>query len=252
MEELLARAADWMATANKTIAFTGAGVSTESGIPDFRSAGGLWSRYNPAEYGTLGAFLSNPAKVWEMLAEMAEVFDTSPNSGHVALAELEADGALAGIITQNVDGLHQAAGSRHVVEFHGSGRTYSCLTCGASYPRATVRALPVPPKCPQEVSGKRCDAILKPDVVFFDEMIPPKAIAEAEQLVQGADLILVAGTSCEVFPAAEIPQQVRRQGGRIVEINLEPAAQLRPDLSLIGGFSAVTSNLRELWLARRS
>ena len=138
------------------------------------------------------------------------------------------------------------------MEFHGSGRTFSCLTCGASYPRATVRVLPVPPKCTQVVGGKACEAILKPDVVFFDEMIPPTAIAAAEQLVQGAELILVAGTSCEVFPAAEIPQQVRRQGGRIVEINLEPADQLRPDLSLIGSFSAVTSKLRELWLARRS
>jgi NAD-dependent deacetylase len=234
-----------MAAARKAIVLTGAGVSTESGIPDFRGAGGLWSRYDPAEYATLGAFLRNPAKVWNMLADLDEVLNARPNAGHVALAELERRGVVKGIITQNIDGLHQAAGSRTVVEYHGSGRTLTCLGCGRRFTREEARAMdtapgsrmPLPATCPEGREGpggpgRRC--VLKPDVVFFDELIPGAAVAAGELLVRDADLILVIGTSCEVFPAAEIPAAVRRQGGRVVEINLEPAAALRPDLLLQG------------------
>ncbi len=251
LEDALKQAAAWMATSRKTIAFTGAGVSTESGIPDFRSAGGLWARYDPAEYATLGAFRADPEKVWRMLAEMEEVFAAEPNAGHLAMAELEAEGGLAGIVTQNVDGLHQAGGSRAVVEFHGSGRSYSCLSCGASFLRAEVRAMGVPPHCPGR-ENQTCGAILKPDVVFFDEAIPPRAISETGRLVHGAELVLVVGTSCEVYPANEIPQQVRARGGRVVEINLEPALGLAPDVSLIGRFSEVMPSLVEQWRGMRA
>jgi len=253
MDSDLNQAAAWLATSNKSIALTGAGVSTESGIPDFRSPDGLWSRYSPAEYATLGAFRRDPEKVWRMLAELEEVLMAEPNAGHVALAELEAEGALAGIITQNVDGLHQAAGSRTVVEFHGNGRTFSCLSCGASYTRSRVLAMgEMPPHCSNEVHGVPCGAILKPDVIFFDEQIPPKALAASSQLVRGAELILVIGTSCEVFPASEIPLQVRREGGRIVEINLEPADGLAPDISLPGWFTEVVPRLQERWRGLRA
>ena len=256
MDDLVRQAANWMTTAAKAIVFTGAGVSTESGIPDFRSETGLWSRYNPAEYATLPAFQDNPRKVWGMLAELEDLLDAKPNPGHEALARLEEEGALAGIITQNIDGLHQAAGSRTVVEFHGSSRTFTCLPCGRQFSREAVRAMarepggmmPLPGDCgraPGAGGGKPC--VLKPDVVFFDEMIPPEAHLNASRLVEGADLILVAGTSCEVYPAADIPQQVRRQGGRVIEINLEPAPALAADLVLQGPFAKMAASLRRSW-----
>ena len=245
-------AAQWLAEAGKTVVLTGAGVSTESGIPDFRSAGGLWARYDPQEYATLTAFMRQPAKVWAMLTELEEVLAVQPNAGHRALARLEAGGGMAGIVTQNVDGLHQAAGSRHVIEFHGHNRTFTCLSCGQSFERGAVRAMapvpgtrmPRPEPCPAG-TPERC--LLKPDVVFFDEQIPTAALLGSTALVDGADLILVIGTSCEVYPAADLPGQVRQQGGRIVEINLEPAQHLGPDLLLQGRFGQVVPALVAAW-----
>jgi NAD-dependent deacetylase len=235
-------AAQIISESEKPIALTGAGVSTESGIPDFRSAEGLWSRYNPAEYATLGAFVRDPVKVWNMLAELEALLDAQPNAGHHALAELERRGVLRGIVTQNIDGLHQAAGSGNVVEFHGSNRTFTCLGCGRRYPRDRVRAMPrragtrmpEPGPCAGRGGGGSARCVLKPDVVFFDEMIPPAAVEASDGMVRGADLILVVGTSCEVYPAADIPARVRSQGGKVIEINLEPAEGLRPDVLLRG------------------
>jgi len=129
MKARIERAAQWMLSARKTIAFTGAGVSTASGIPDFRSAAGLWSRYDPADYATLGAFRADPVRVWEMLAEMEEVLNAQPNPGHEVLARMERNGALSGIVTQNIDGLHIDAGStaERTVEIHGTFREVTCL-----------------------------------------------------------------------------------------------------------------------------
>lgn len=247
METSLDRAAEWIATSRKTIALTGAGVSTESGIPDFRSPTGLWARYNPLEYATLSAFRRNPKKVWKLFAEITSLLEVKPNPGHLALAELELSGGLKGIITQNIDGLHQAAGSRKVVEFHGSPRTLSCLACGARYTFQEIAGLGMPPCCSRETAGKRCSEILKPDVVLYDEMIPPTALRDSSELVQGAELVLVIGTSCETYPAGAIPQQVRSNGGRIIEINLEPARSLTADIQLIGKFSGLTPDLVSRW-----
>lgn len=243
----LHQAAQWLASSRKTIAFTGAGVSTESGIPDFRSAEGLWARFDPAEYATLGAFRADPEKVWRMLAELETVLEAQPNAGHLAMARLEAGGALEGIVTQNIDGLHQAAGSSRVVEFHGSGRSFTCLSCGANTPRNQVKMMGMPPRCEAGAPGEPCGAILKPDVVFFDEAIPPAAIAQAAELVKDAELVLVAGTSCEVFPASDIPRRVRGQGGRVIELNLEPAAALAPDILLQGRFGEIMPKLTARW-----
>jgi len=261
VEDLIREAAQWLASARKTIALTGAGVSTESGIPDFRSAGGLWTRYDPAEYATMSAFRNDPAKVWGMLEELEDVLDADPNPGHLAFAQLEAGGALAGIVTQNVDGLHQAAGSRNVVEYHGSNRTYTCMRCQAhftqeavrSMPRAANSPLPLPETCREDpgVAGER-PCVLKPDAVFFDEQIPSAAIQGTQALLDGADLILVAGTSGEVYPAAEIPFHVRQQGGRVIEINLEPAPRLQADLVLQGSFSKLASGLHAAWEKARN
>ncbi|MCK9294354.1 MAG: NAD-dependent deacylase [Desulfobulbaceae bacterium] len=235
MDNAIRQAVVLLKKSRKAVALTGAGVSTESGIPDFRSPGGLWSRFNPLEYGTLGAFQRNPAKVWQMLAELLTLVDCRPNRGHEALASLEKMGLVHGIITQNIDGLHQRAGSRQVIEFHGSMASFSCPACGKRWPLAVVRQMAVPPLC----SG--CRAILKPDVVFFDEQIPPQVLFDTERLLSGTDLLLVAGTSCEVMPAALIPRQVLGQGGDLIEINLVPVLAGTARLSLAGKFTEVMS-----------
>ncbi|MBI2571266.1 MAG: NAD-dependent deacylase [Candidatus Schekmanbacteria bacterium] len=244
-------AAAWLVEAGKAIAVTGAGVSTESGIPDFRSATGLWARFDPQEYATIGAFRKNPEKVWTMLVALEEVLRAEPNAGHRALAALEAEGGIAGIVTQNVDGLHQQAGSSVVVEFHGSHRTFTCLSCGACYAREQVASMTVPPRCTAGSPRARCAAVLKPDVVFFDELIPAPALRDTDRLLAGADLVLVIGTSCEVYPAAAIPQTVRACGGRIVEMNLEPAADLSSDLFLPGPFTRTMPHLLAAWRRQR-
>jgi len=160
VNHLVESAARLIQNGGETIALTGAGVSTESGIPDFRSRGGLWSRFDPMEYGTLGAFRRDPVKVWQMLAELLFVVDARPNRGHLAMAAMERAGLLRGVITQNIDCLHQKAGSRTVVEFHGSMETFSCLSCGAGLSLDTIRTAQLPPRC-------ACGEVLKPDVVFF-------------------------------------------------------------------------------------
>ena len=242
-EDLFDKAAQLLKQAKNGVALTGAGVSTESGIPDFRGKDGLWSRYDPNEYGTMGSFLDKPEKVWHMLAALLEVVEAQPNEGHRGLAELEQMGLLHGIITQNIDGLHQKGGSRNVVEFHGSLDTFSCLSCGAQYGIELVKDNPLPPYCAV------CHAILKPDIVFFDERIPEKALIMADEMLSSVDLLLVAGTSCQVQPAARIPFMVFNRGGKIIEINKEPALSHIATVTLQGSFSAA---IRELVQRLRS
>lgn len=231
------QAARLLRHSGKTVVLTGAGVSTESGIPDFRGKKGLWSRFDPMEYGTIGAFRRDPHKVWRMLAELLDLVDARPNAGHQAMAELEEKGLLAGIITQNIDGLHRKAGSRRVVEFHGGVDNFSCLACGRSYPLAAIRQMPLPPLC----GG--CTAVLKPDVVFFDEQIPAAALVETEELLSGVDVLLVAGTSCQVVPASYIPGRVQQNGGRIIEINLEPVLDGIAAVTIATSFAAAMTRL---------
>jgi NAD-dependent deacetylase len=214
-EELVGLAASEIVKAKSVIALTGAGISVDSGIPDFRSAGGLWSRYDPNEYANIDAFLSDPDKIWNMIREMIDmVGGASPNPGHIGLAELEKMDRLDAIITQNVDNLHQEAGSSRVIEFHGSNARLVCLNCGESYETATVAPEPFPPRC-------KCDAILKPDVVFFGEAIPYEANVESQQLAASCDVLLVIGTSALVSPASYIPSIAKQAGATVIEINLE-------------------------------
>ncbi len=227
---LLHEAARLISAATNVYAFTGAGVSVESGIPDFRSASGLWSRFDPVEYGTLGAFRKHPEKVWKMLGELAEIADAKPNPGHVAMARMEERGWLKGIITQNIDGLHQKAGSCNVVEFHGTIFRLVCLSCGMRFPLEEFRH-DLPPVCPS------CMEIMKPDVVFFDESIPEEAFQAAREIVTSADLMIVAGTSCNVMPAAMIPLEVMQRGGKIIEINPEPALSEAAAVAIRAPFS---------------
>jgi NAD-dependent deacetylase len=213
-----AAAARLLAKARKAVALTGAGVSVGSGIPDFRSPGGLWTRFDPMRVATAQALRHDPAAVWEFMAAALDLFGAArPNPAHLALAGLEQRGLLAGVVTQNIDGLHQAAGSRTVVEFHGSAERFSCTGCGLAQARGAIPGLlarAVPPRCPG------CGGVVRPDVVFFGEGIPPEAVAGSEALLAGADLVLIVGTSGEVAPANAIPRRVARSGGRVVEVNL--------------------------------
>jgi NAD-dependent deacetylase len=205
------------------IALTGAGVSTESGIPDFRSPTGMWAEFDPLEYGSLGAFRADPAKVWRFYApRFSMLTDAKPNAAHVALAELERTGLLKALITQNIDLLHERAGTTHVVEVHGSIRTSTYPGCGASYPLAEVLELLErgggAPACPD------CDAVLKPDVVFFDELLPQEPIDRAYELAAEAKLLLVVGSSLEVWPVAELPHVTLRVGGKVAVVNDGPTS----------------------------
>ncbi|MDI7260703.1 MAG: NAD-dependent deacylase [Thermodesulfobacteriota bacterium] len=215
--QLIQRAAQDILQSKKTIAFTGAGISVESGIPDFRSAEGLWQKYDPEEYAHIHAFNSNPDKVWMMLKDMFSLIMTAkPNPAHAGLAELEQVGLLSSVITQNVDGLHQAAGSRNVIEFHGSHRTLSCLKCSTTIDGTSLKMEDLPPRCP------RCSSLLKPDVVFFGEPIPWEAQVMSFKESKSCSAVLVIGTSAIVYPAASIPIMAKERGATIIEINTEP------------------------------
>ena len=210
------QAAEIITHSTLTLALTGAGISVGSGIPDFRSPGGLWSIYDPAEYATITAFNDTPEKVWEMAREMTKVIDQAePNSAHTGMAELERMGYLHHIITQNVDNLHQAAGSKNVIEYHGNISTLSCLQCGKKFKRSDLKN-DFPPRCV-------CDPnpILKPDVIFFGEAIPSEEMNKSFHLASQARALIVAGTSALVSPANTIPSIAKQNGAKIVEINKE-------------------------------
>jgi NAD-dependent deacetylase len=196
------------------VALTGAGISTESGIPDFRSAEGIWAKYDPAEVAHIDAFRRDPARVWEFYAlRLDALAQAEPNDGHRALAELEEQGWIRAVITQNVDGLHQRAGSREIVEVHGSLRDAECVQCGVRVPIEDALAeLPLPP-CPE------CGEVLKPGVVMFGELLPAQAIERAQALAAEAGLLLVVGSSLEVHPVAALPGETLAAGGALAIVN---------------------------------
>ncbi|HEX4679879.1 MAG TPA: NAD-dependent deacylase [Gaiellaceae bacterium] len=197
------------------VVLTGAGVSTESGIPDFRSAGGIWAEYDPYEVASIEAFQRHPERVWEFYARRLEVVgDAAPNPAHVALAELEARGLVQAVITENVDRLHVAAGSQDVIEVHGSIATAVCIACARR--EEHVRELLPLPRCAD------CGAVLKPGVVMFGELLPAEAIDRATALAQNAELVLVVGTSLEVWPVAGLPEETLLHGGKLAIVNRDP------------------------------
>jgi NAD-dependent deacetylase len=199
------------------VVLTGAGVSTESGIPDFRSRTGLWAEYDPMEYATIQAFRRDPVKVWDFYAKRCEVLATArPNAAHHALAELERRGLVRAVITQNIDQLHSRAGSRELVEVHGSIRTSSCLSCGHVEPLEGVLELLRDAPAP---ACRECGRILKPDVVMFGELLPAAAIDTAFELAREAALLLVVGSSLEVRPVAGLPGETLASGGRLAILN---------------------------------
>jgi NAD-dependent deacetylase len=226
--------ADLVRERQPCVVLTGAGISTESGIPDFRSPTGIWAQYDPMEYATIAAFRRDPVKVWEFYALRLDALATAqPNAGHLALAELERRGLVRAVVTQNIDGLHQRAGSDDVIEVHGSIRTATCLECGAETPlRAT------PPLCP------RCGAIMKPGVVMFGELLPPGAMERAAELARGAGLLLVVGSSLEVYPVAGLPEETLSAGGALAIVNRGPTPyDGRADLKVEAGAGETLATL---------
>lgn len=224
--DALDRAAEVLRKSPYNAVLTGAGVSVESGLPDFRSADGLWTRYDPLVYAHIGGFHRHPERIWTFVKELIVSFeDAAPNDGHRALAALEEAGRLHAVVTQNIDNLHQAAGSRRVIEFHGNAYGLVCLRCGA---RDRVRRpdgslVPMPPRC-------ACGAVFKPDFIFFGESIPPRALNDAVEAAVRCRVMIVAGTSAEVAPASLLPYEAKRAGACIVEMNLEQTS-LTCDLS---------------------
>jgi NAD-dependent deacetylase len=216
MKELIKQAAEDLAAARNVVALTGAGISIESGIPPFRGKGGLWERFDPMEIAHIDALMRDPAKVWKILVkEMKEIVDRArPNDGHKGLAKLEARDKLQTIITQNIDGLHQAAGNTDVIEFHGTFAWQRCMDCNKKYETRKVDISEIPPRC-------ECGGILRPDAVFFGEIIPAEAMWRSRQAATDCDLMLVIGTSAVVQPAAMIPVIAKDNGAKIVEINPE-------------------------------
>lgn len=200
------------------VAFTGAGISADSGIPTFRGGQGLWEKYDPMEYAHIRVFNSNPEKVWVMLREMSEVIlSAKPSPAHLALSELETKGFLKAVITQNVDGLHHIAGNNNVIEYHGNHRWLVCMSCSKRTPLSHELISVVPyPRC------EKCNGVLKPDVVFFGEGIPMLEMIRANEEANRCNIMFVIGTSGVVYPAAEVPYMVKSRGATIVEINISP------------------------------
>jgi len=212
------KAADIIKNSKFPVAFTGAGISVESGIPPFRGPTGLWSKYDP-KILDIDFFIQNPAESWRYIKEIFYDYmgNTQPNDAHKFLAWLENIGKLRGVITQNIDNLHQKAGSKNVIEFHGTASQMECIDCKRKFPSDSISLENLPPLCPE------CQGILKPDFVFFGEPIPPKAFEESIKLCENADCLIVVGTTGEIMPASQLPILAKQNGAKIIEINIEPS-----------------------------
>ena len=216
------KAAALITSAKRCIAFTGAGISVESGVPPFRGENGLWNKYDPATFD-IGYFNRFTLESWEAMRTIFyDLFgQVLPNTAHYGLAELEARDLIQGVITQNVDNLHFDAGSRVVHEFHGSLKKVICTDCSRRYPIGEISLATLPPQCPA------CQGILKPDVVFFGEDIPEAPAQAAFSEARRADCFLLIGTTGSVAPANMIPTEAKRNGAVIIEINPEPSEYTR-------------------------
>ncbi len=201
---------------NYTTAFTGAGISVESGIPPFRGDTGLWSKYDPIVLD-INYFKTNQLESWTVIKEIFYDFfgKSNPNGAHTALAEMENKGLLKNIITQNIDNLHQLAGSNIVYEFHGNSHTLICTNCSQKYGITNIDLNKLPVTC------KNCDGLVKPNFIFFGEGIPPLAYQKSIEASENADVFLIIGTTGEIMPASQIPYLAKENGAKIIEINPE-------------------------------
>jgi NAD-dependent deacetylase len=217
----IAEVAQWLASSRSAVVLTGAGISTESGIPDFRSPGGVWSKYRTVFFDEFMSSADGRYEYWRQKCEMHREFGPAqPNAGHQVLARWEAAGRIRGVITQNIDGLHQIAGSQRVLELHGTARQAACLDCRARYDIeplvAQFLAEDRVPDCPQ------CGGRLKHATISFGQMLPPNVLMEASRWSREADLMLAIGSSLVVTPAADLPRIAKERGARLVIINRDP------------------------------
>ncbi len=212
---MIKQAAEIIRNSSRTVAFTGAGISVESGIPPFRGPGGLWNRYDP-KILDIDYFETNPAEAWTVIKDLFYDFmgNAGPNAAHLALAEMEKMGYLQAVITQNIDNLHQKAGNTTVWEFHGNSRDLVCMGCGRKKSVAELDLNILPPKC------DHCGRILKPDFVFFGESIPEPAMSNSFAEAGKADVFILIGTTGEIMPASMIPFKAKENGKKIIEINI--------------------------------
>lgn len=218
----LQRAVAFVREATRIAAFTGAGISAESGIPTYRDTdNSLWSEYDPDKFADIDYFMRDSSLYWRFFRDVRypAIRNAPPNPGHRALAQMEHAGRLIGLITQNIDGLHQEGGSDRVIELHGNTRNIDCLSCGARYSMDEVRAqieTELPPPC------RACGGMLKPKVVFFGESLPEQALADAALITAQCDLLLAIGSSLVVYPAAAFPERAKMHGAKLIIINKTP------------------------------
>jgi NAD-dependent deacetylase len=243
-----ARLAELLGSADRVLALTGAGISVPSGIPDFRSPRtGLWANVDPMAVAHIEVFRRSPERFWQFYGQrFAALRDKQPNGAHHALVELERRGVIEAVVTQNIDGLHRLAGTRDLIEVHGSIGTSSCLDCGARFELPEVRSrLEVAsdgvPRC-------SCGAPLKPDVVLFGELLPEAALARASALAARADVLLCVGSSLEVYPVAQLPQITLAAGGAVALVTKGPTpydsdAVVKLDGDVVAELSAVVAAL---------
>ncbi|MBI3742226.1 MAG: NAD-dependent deacylase [Chloroflexi bacterium] len=221
-EDNIAHAADLIINATRVVALTGAGISTPSGIPDFRSPGsGLWEKADPFVVASLEGFLRNPNAFYDWIKPLIQITRSAqPNAAHIALAELEARGKLRAVITQNIDNLHQRAGSRRVLEVHGNARTATCVQCYTQADGdAMLEKFLVDEKIPVcEV----CGGTMKPNVILFGEMLPARVMEQVEAETKLCDVMIVAGSSLEVAPVCDLPRAAKKCGGQIIIVNHSP------------------------------
>jgi NAD-dependent deacetylase len=219
----------WLAAASRVVALTGAGISAESGIPTFRGAGGLWREYRAETLATPEAFARSPRLVWEWYDwRRCLISKAEPNAGHRALAELESRKRSFTLVTQNVDGLHDRAGSRSLLKLHGDIWWVRCTVCGREYKDDRAPLVVLPPQCD-------CGGLLRPGVVWFGEPLPAQAWREAEQAARNAEVFLVIGTSAVVHPAASLVPLAKSSGARVIELNTdETPLSAQVDCSLRG------------------
>ena len=249
MEDKIEKAAQWIVNAKRVVVFGGAGLSTESGIPDFRSPGGVWDRYNPEDF-YFQNFLAHEAsreKYWQMATEMYEPMkQAQPNKAHLAIAELETLGKLDCVITQNVDGLHQKAGNSEgkVIQLHGTAMHVTCLSCHKNYDRERVQD-----RLREGERAPRCDDCggpLKPATISFGQAMPERETEEAYQRSSLCDLFIVIGSSLVVHPAASMPLIAKRNGAKLVIINRDPTPyDDMADLTIHGQAGPIMSRILE-------
>lgn len=241
------RASQLIKEAQSAVALSGAGISTPSGIPDFRTAGsGLWTRFNPLEVASLSAFRYHPRRFYEWLRPLAShMLSAQPNPAHQALAELESSGYIQAVITQNIDTLHQRAGSQNVLEVHGTFESLTCSTCfsqlktGEEVLKNFIEGGEIP-RCPQ------CGEILKPDVVLFGEQLPAKIWQQARNISRGCDVMLVLGSSLTVFPVSDLPESALQYGAKLIIINqMETHLDQAAEVVIHGDLEEILPKIKE-------